>query len=70
MLESHYTDIRFLHVGCVAFSGALFTLLGLLRIADVVVANHIAVRVSSYVIDSTLLIAAILLTTSCINIPS
>ena len=63
MLESHYTDIRFLHVGCVAFSGALFTLRGLLRVGDVAVANHIALRVSSYVIDSTLLIAAILLTT-------
>jgi hypothetical protein len=34
MLSSHYLAIRLLHVGCVAFSGTLFTARGLMRIAD------------------------------------
>ena len=63
MLECHYPEIRVLHVGCVALSGTLFALRGLLRLADLTIANHIALRATSYVIDSTLLISAIVLTT-------
>jgi uncharacterized membrane protein SirB2 len=39
MLSSHYLAIRLLHIGCVAFSGALFTARGLTRIADLTTAN-------------------------------
>ena len=62
MLASDYSRILRLHVSCVVASGALFTLRGVLRIADQVIANHRAARITSYVIDSTLLVAAILLT--------
>ena len=62
MLASHYLQILHLHVGCVALSGTLFTARGVMRIAAVDVANHRILRVLSYVIDTTLLVAAILLT--------
>lgn len=61
VLASYYLEIRLLHVGCVALSGALFTVRGLMRIADMPSANHRALRCVSWVIDSTLLGAAILL---------
>lgn len=62
MLAAHYPQILHVHVGCVVLSGSLFTLRGLMRIAGLEVANHRALRIASYVIDTTLLIAAILLT--------
>jgi uncharacterized membrane protein SirB2 len=62
MLVSHYADIRFIHVGCVALSGSLFTVRGLLRIGNSAVANHRLLRVTSWIIDTTLLASAILLT--------
>ncbi len=62
MLASHYLQILHLHVGSVVLSGSLFTVRGLMRIADVSLANHRILRVASYVIDTTLLVAAILLT--------
>ena len=62
MLAAHFLDIRLLHVGSVALSGTLFTVRGLLRISDVAVANHASLRYASYVIDTVLLGAAILLT--------
>ena len=62
MLASHYADIRFIHVGCVALSGSLFTVRGLFRVGNFSVANHRLLRVTSYVIDTTLLASAILLT--------
>jgi uncharacterized membrane protein SirB2 len=62
MLASHYADIRFIHVGCVALSGTLFTVRGLLRVGDSVIANHRLFRITSYIIDTTLLASAILLT--------
>jgi uncharacterized membrane protein SirB2 len=62
MLESHYAGILALHVGCVALSGGLFTVRGFLRLGNRNVANHRALRIGSYLIDSTLLIAAVLLT--------
>jgi uncharacterized membrane protein SirB2 len=60
-IASHYSDILFLHIGCVALSGTLFTLRGVLRVCDIAAANHNALRIASYVIDSILLSAAILL---------
>ena len=62
MLAAHYAEIRTLHVTCAALSGTLFTFRGLLRIKRVPLANHRALRTASYVIDTMLLLAAVLLT--------
>jgi uncharacterized membrane protein SirB2 len=62
MLAAHYAEIRTLHVTCAALSGTLFTFRGLLRIKRAALANHRALRAASYVIDTTLLLAAVLLT--------
>ena len=62
MLSSHYLEIRLLHIGCVAFSGTLFTVRGLMRIADLAIANHWTLRWTSYVVDTALLSTAIGLT--------
>src|SRR5579859_1573243 len=61
-LAAHYLAIRHLHLACVALSGALFSARGLLRVADSAFANHRILRLTSYVIDTTLLAAALLLT--------
>jgi hypothetical protein len=62
MLASHYADIRLLHISCVALSGTLFTCRGLLRLFDSPLANTGVLRWASYLIDTVLLGAAILLT--------
>jgi len=62
MLASHYADIRLLHISCAALSGALFACRGIMRINNSPWANHRALRLTSYVIDTTLLLAAIWLT--------
>jgi uncharacterized membrane protein SirB2 len=62
MLSSLYPEMRLLHVACVAASGTLFTVRGLMRIADLASANHWTLRWTSYVIDTALLSAAIGLT--------
>ena len=62
MLATYYSQIRLLHIGCVTFSGSLFAIRGVLRIANIGVANHRAVRILSYGVDTLLLTAAILLT--------
>jgi uncharacterized membrane protein SirB2 len=61
MIASHFAAIRTVHITCVALSGSLFLIRGLLRIAAVPAANHRLLRLSSYAIDTTLLGAAILL---------
>ena len=62
MLAPHYAEIRLVHIACVALSGTLFTSRALLRINGSRLANHRALRVTSYIIDTTLLVAAVLLT--------
>jgi len=62
MLAAHYLQILHLHVGCVALSGSLFAVRSAMRVANSPWANHRALRVLSYLIDTTLLVAAILLT--------
>jgi len=62
MLALHYTNIRHLHIACVVLSGSLFTARALLRIKGSPLANHRALRITSYCIDTTLLLAGILLT--------
>ena len=59
MLAYNFADIRLIHVGCVALSGGLFFVRGLLRIGDHPAANHSVLRVA---IDTRLLTAGILLT--------
>lgn len=61
MLANHYAEIRLLHIFCVAFSGTLFAVRGVLRMANISLANHRAVRLLSYLVDTLLLAAAIAL---------
>jgi uncharacterized membrane protein SirB2 len=62
MMSSTYPEMRLLHVACVAVSGTLFTFRGLMRIADLAIANHWTLRWTSYLVDTALLSAAIGLT--------
>lgn len=61
MLAEHHLQLRLLHIGCVAASGSLFALRGLLALGGLPAANHIALRALSWAIDSVLLAAALLL---------
>ena len=58
-----YPQIKFVHVLCVVLSGSLFALRGMLMLARSRFSNHIALRVLSYAIDTTLLTAALMLIT-------
>jgi len=60
-LAPYLFPIRALHVACALLSGALFTVRGVLRLLELPAANARAVRLASYLIDSTLLAAALLL---------
>lgn len=62
MLAAHYLALLHLHITCVILSGSLFAVRGLMRIADVAGVNHWTLRVTSWLIDTVLLAAAILLT--------
>lgn len=62
MLAPYFVDIRFLHIGCVVLSGAVFGIRGLLRVAARPAANHRLLRFASHVIDIVLLGTAVLLT--------
>lgn len=62
MLARHYIQLHLLHVACVGLSGTLFASRALLAINGVRLADHRAVRLASYLIDTTLLAAGILLT--------
>jgi uncharacterized membrane protein SirB2 len=58
-----YPQIKFVHVLAVILSGSLLTLRGLLMLAHSRQVNHIALRVASWIIDTTLLTAALMLIT-------
>ncbi len=62
MLAAYYNDIKWLHIGCVLVSGGVFSLRGLLMLCGSRYANHVALARLSYVIDTVLLAAAVLLT--------
>ncbi|HKE43817.1 MAG TPA: SirB2 family protein [Steroidobacteraceae bacterium] len=62
-MAEYYLQIKFVHVLCVMLSGSLFALRGLMMQAGVRYANHAALRYLSYVIDTTLLTAALMLIT-------
>jgi uncharacterized membrane protein SirB2 len=61
MIE-YYGEIKLLHIACVLLSGSLFALRGLLTLKGISFANHRGLARLSYVIDTTLLAAAIMLT--------
>lgn len=61
-LAAHFFALRSVHVACVALSGTLFGIRGVLRLRAWPAVNHVAFRVASQTIDSTLLAAAVLLT--------
>ena len=61
-LVAWFPQILAVHVGTVAVSGSLFALRGAARMAGWPVANHPALRCFSYLNDTLLLTAAILLT--------
>ncbi len=61
MLAAHFSGIRATHIACVALSGGLFSYRALLRIGGAA-ADHGVLRFASYLIDTTLLGAAVLLT--------
>jgi uncharacterized membrane protein SirB2 len=56
-----YPDIKLLHITCVVLSGSLFVLRGLMMTRGSSYANHPTLRRCSYVIDTTLLGAAVIL---------
>lgn len=62
MLAEHFLLILHLHVTCVVLSGSLFVVRGIMRLREMPLANHRVLRMLSYLIDTTLLTAAILLT--------
>ncbi len=58
-----YPQIKFVHILCVILSGSLFTLRGILMLVRSRYTNHVALRMLSYTIDTTLLTAALMLIT-------
>jgi len=60
-LVAFYAQIRLVHIACVTASGGLFALRGLLALAGMPAANHIALRALSWAIDTALLTAALML---------
>ncbi len=58
-----YSHIKLLHITCVALSGSLFSLRGLMMMRGSSLSHHPLLRYFSYVIDSTLLGAAVILAT-------
>jgi uncharacterized membrane protein SirB2 len=58
-----YPQIKFVHIATVIASGSLFGLRGLLMLAGSRWSQHALLRYASYAIDTTLLTAALMLTT-------
>jgi uncharacterized membrane protein SirB2 len=56
-----YPQIKLIHIGAVALSGSLFGLRGLMMLARSRLTHHPALRYLSYAIDTTLLVAALML---------
>ncbi len=60
-MGNYYLSIKSLHILCVALSGGLFVVRGLLVLAGRAVGNHVALRRLSIVIDTILLVSALVL---------
>ena len=64
MLDAYYLELRALHIGAVIASGTLFAARALsLNLAGAAWPLKRPVRILAYVVDTTLLLAALLLTT-------
>lgn len=61
MWAEHYSIIKLAHVGLVVLSGLIFASRGALTLAGKRLAKHPALRYASYLIDTSLLLAAVLL---------
>lgn len=61
MLAEHYLTIKSAHVGLVMLSGSLFFLRGIAVLCGLRWAMHASVRYTSYLIDTGLLTAALML---------
>jgi len=64
-----YPQIKLVHVLCVILSGSLFCARGSMMLAGSRLANHAALRLISYAIDTTLLTAALMLATILYQYP-
>lgn len=62
MLVAFYPQIKFIHIACVVLSGSVFALRGMMMLAGSRWVYHPILRRGSYLIDTTLLTAAVLLT--------
>jgi uncharacterized membrane protein SirB2 len=60
-MAAWYLQIKWLHIACVIASGSLFFLRGCLMLAGSALANQVGVKRLSYLIDTTLLVAALML---------
>jgi len=69
MLAGHFPQILALHIACVTLSGTLFFLRGVLRLREKPLANHVALRRLSWLIDSALLAAGVALAASLRQFP-
>lgn len=56
-----YSQIKLLHIGTVLLSGAVFSLRGLMMLGQSSLTNHPAIKWLSYINDSVLLTAGLLL---------
>jgi uncharacterized membrane protein SirB2 len=63
LMAAWFLQILWVHIGCVIASGSLFFTRGCMMLAGLPIANHVALRRISVLIDSLLLAAAIALTT-------
>jgi uncharacterized membrane protein SirB2 len=61
VLATYYGEIKWVHIACALASGTLFSVRGALMLYGSRYANHVALARLSYVIDTTLLAAAVLL---------
>jgi uncharacterized membrane protein SirB2 len=60
-MTEYYLQIKLAHIVCVILSGGLFALRGAMMLAGAGYANHHALRMLSYLIDTALLAAALVL---------
>lgn len=56
-----YPQVKQLHIACVLLSGGVFTIRGLLMLGRSALSNHLALKWLSYINDSILLTAGLLL---------
>lgn len=60
-MATYYLSIKLFHIACVALSGSLFALRGVLVLCGRRVGNHVALHWLSYTIDTCLLTSALML---------